>query len=183
MKVELRMTVTKVELANKYTNMCSVEASTLHTSIQFNSQQSFTPGQELSVTVELADPVRIGPARLMGTIDPSYISAITEAWSAETSSDPNWSEENPALGNCAVTSLLIQDLYGGELLRGRVEGTSHYWNLLPGSIEVDLTRDQFGSFTLESSPMERERAYVLSFEGTAARYELLKTRVRELLNE
>ena len=51
-------------------------------------------------------------------------------------------------GQCGTTALVIQDLLGGDLMvadveyQGRVEGV-HYWNLTPGGIELDLTRDQF----------------------------------------
>jgi hypothetical protein len=44
--------------------------------------------------------------------------------------------------------LVIQDLLGGDLMvadveyDGRVEGL-HYWNVTPGGVELDLTRDQF----------------------------------------
>ena len=51
-------------------------------------------------------------------------------------------------GQCGTTALVIQDLLGGDLMvadvefEGRVEGV-HYWNLTPGGVELDLTRDQF----------------------------------------
>jgi hypothetical protein len=51
-------------------------------------------------------------------------------------------------GQCGTTALVIQNLLGGDLLiadveyEGRVEGV-HYWNVMPGGVELDLTRDQF----------------------------------------
>jgi hypothetical protein len=51
-------------------------------------------------------------------------------------------------GQCGTTALVIQDLLGGDLMvadveyDGRVEGV-HYWNVTPGGVELDLTRDQF----------------------------------------
>src|SRR5436309_819387 len=72
-------------------------------------------------------------------------SAVRQAWDATTSSDPDrWSAENPAWGQCAVTALLVQDFFGGELVRADVQGISHYWTRTPDGREVDLTRDQFG---------------------------------------
>jgi hypothetical protein len=56
--------------------------------------------------------------------------------------------EQPSRGQCGTTALVIQDLLGGDLMvadveyEGRVEGV-HYWNLTPGGLELDLTRDQF----------------------------------------
>ena len=54
----------------------------------------------------------------------------------------------PSRGQCGTTALVIQDLLGGDLMvadveyEGRVEGV-HYWNVTPGGVELDLTRDQF----------------------------------------
>jgi hypothetical protein len=51
-------------------------------------------------------------------------------------------------GQCGTTALVIQNLLGGDLMvadveyEGRVEGV-HYWNVTPGGLELDLTRDQF----------------------------------------
>jgi hypothetical protein len=51
-------------------------------------------------------------------------------------------------GQCGTTALVIQNLLGGDLMiadveyEGRVEGV-HYWNVMPGGVELDLTGDQF----------------------------------------
>jgi hypothetical protein len=116
------------------------------------------------------------------------LSALTEAlrraWSADTSSDPaGWVESNAALGQCAVTALVVQDYLGGNLLRCRVGTVSHYWNLLPSGEEIDLTRHQFGA-SFESTDMEeRTRDYVLSFEDTRRRYDALRVRVDRVLGK
>ncbi len=78
--------------------------------------------------------------------------AVRACWSPETC-DPvdleDWSDANPARGQCAVTALVVQDILGGEILMADVhqaDGTRqgvHYWNRLAGRIEVDLTRAQF----------------------------------------
>lgn len=101
-------------------------------------------------------------------------SAIRPARSAETSADEAWTLERPSLGQCAVTSLIVQDSLRGELLRSSVGGISHYWNRLPDGTEVDLTRDQFDFFELDSEPQVRDRDYVLSFPVTKARYDRLR---------
>ncbi|MEZ4503111.1 MAG: hypothetical protein R3C39_10840 [Dehalococcoidia bacterium] len=104
---------------------------------------------------------------------------IEKAWTADTSADPlGWSLENPAWGQCAVTALLIQDSFGGELLRADVDGISHYWNRLPSGEEVDLTRHQFRGTAVVSRAELRERSYVLSFPETRKRYQRLKSRIR-----
>ena len=74
--------------------------------------------------------------------------AIRASWGLDTAdADNDWTPENPSCGQCDVTSLVVHDLLGGELLGSdvyldgeRVEG--HMWNRLASGIEVDLTRDQ-----------------------------------------
>lgn len=106
---------------------------------------------------------------------------IQQAWCRETSSEyEKWSPENPALGQCAVTALVIQDLLGGVLVRGKINGVSHYWNWLPSGDKVDMTICQFGdNIAFDEFPIERSREYVLSFPDTKRRYELLKKRIYE----
>ncbi|MFD9353646.1 alpha/beta fold hydrolase [Streptomyces sp. NPDC060031] len=79
--------------------------------------------------------------------------AIRAGWSAETSEPADisqlpWTAENPAWGHCDITAVVVQDIVGGDLvvgevfLDGRQEGY-HWWNVLPGGIRIDLTREQF----------------------------------------
>lgn len=76
--------------------------------------------------------------------------AVRAAWGTDTC-DPvdlnDWHEGNPSRGQCGVTSLVLNDLLGGELVLGEVhvDGRQvgvHYWNRF-GGVEVDLTREQF----------------------------------------
>ncbi|WP_158296601.1 YunG family protein, partial [Nocardioides albidus] len=109
------------------------------------------------------------------------VDAVRASWSRHTSNDPdNWSPNLPEVGQCAVSALVVQSVLGGDLLRAKVGDVSHYWNLLPGGREVDLTRGQFDTF----EPVDvsvREREYVLSFPDTADRYRLLWSLVTERL--
>jgi hypothetical protein len=89
--------------------------------------------------------------------------AIRASWTLDTSDDPDeWSVENPSRGQCDITSLVVQDLVGGELLAAdvciadrRIE--AHMWNRLPSGIEVDLTRDQFKRGEVIGQPVVRPR--------------------------
>lgn len=105
---------------------------------------------------------------------PEFRSKIRHAWCQETSANPDWSENNSALGQCAVTSLIIQDLFGGELLRTKINEVSHYYNKLPDGKIVDLTREQFGHIKTEEVPETRTREFVLSFPDTNSRYQKLR---------
>lgn len=115
---------------------------------------------------------------------------IRSAWDARTASPDTRPSQGPR-GQCAVTALLVQDWYGGEILRAVIERTdlqsydepggteSHYWNLIPGMGEIDLTRDQYpatldiprGEIVPRSRLLEGERAIAA---GTERRYLILK---------
>ncbi len=110
--------------------------------------------------------------------------------SEETSAcKDHWSPEDPVHGHCAVFALLVQDFFGGELLRADLTGLpryahmrSHYWNRLPDGIEVDLSADQFNrcedrKLVLGGEVRIRER--VLSNPDTASRYQILKERLAQ----
>lgn len=53
-----------------------------------------------------------------------------------------WSEDNKCFGMCAITSLIINDYFGGNICKIHVDGISHYFNLLDNKI-IDLTASQF----------------------------------------
>ena len=86
--------------------------------------------------------------------------AIRQSWSVETC-DPTdvsvWSAANPARGQCAVTSLVLNDLVGGQLLEAEVrlpDGSRqgfHYWNRLAG-FDLDLTLEQFADDETVQAP-------------------------------
>jgi hypothetical protein len=117
--------------------------------------------------------------------------AIREAWSEDTADHDNaWSRENPSCGQCDITSLVVHDLLGGELLAAdvfldgeRVE--SHMWNRLPSGLEVDLTRDQFrrgeviGEPTIRKRPAELDPTHPRFFRYE--QYLVLSERVRRRL--
>lgn len=67
-------------------------------------------------------------------------SALEKAWSIDTAKQ--WSQENPANGQCNVTSAVIHDLFGGEILRTRYPNVWHYYNHIDGK-RCDLTDSQF----------------------------------------
>jgi hypothetical protein len=75
------------------------------------------------------------------TFDEARIrAALRQAWSPETA--VQWTEENPALGQCNVTAAVICDLFGGKVLRTRYPDIWHYYNEIDGA-RYDLTDSQF----------------------------------------
>jgi hypothetical protein len=117
---------------------------------------------------------------------------LPEVCDRETSADPeHWTKENPLWGQCAVVALLIQDLFGGQLIRASLADIpgfgprdSHYANRLTEGETTDLTADQFGQdYPSDLEYQVREREYVLSYADTARRYEVLSSRlVKRIFN-
>ena len=117
--------------------------------------------------------------------------AIRGAWSFDTADAENdWNLDNPSCGQCDITTLVVHDLVGGEVLAAdvfldgeRVE--AHMWNRLPSGLEIDLTREQFRSGQVIGEPTVRTRPE--TFEPTHPRYHryeqylVLSERVREAL--
>lgn len=107
-------------------------------------------------------------------------------WSTDTcypGSKDEWSVENPSLGQCAVTSLLINEIFGGKILFNKEY--HHYWNLLEDGSEIDLTKDQFGAQAQIKAEGEASRDYILYSENakrseTLKRYKILKKRFEKL---
>lgn len=117
--------------------------------------------------------------------------AIRDSWSLDTAdADNEWTPDNPSCGQCDITSLVVHDLLGGELLAAdvyldgrRVE--AHMWNRLPSGIEVDLTREQFRRGEVIGRPVVRVRPPKLDPSHPRyhryAKYLVLSERVRERL--
>jgi hypothetical protein len=95
-------------------------------------------------------------------------------WCSDTAFWPEeWTPDHPSVGQCAVTSMLVFDRFGGEILRTVNQGVLHYWNLVDG-VEVDLTRDQLKTWAPEDEVVEVSRNDVESSGPTlAARYRRL----------
>jgi hypothetical protein len=107
--------------------------------------------------------------------------AIRAAWGRETSDDPDeWTEENPARGQCAVTALLVRELLGGDILVANVlrDGRRierHAWNRLSSGITLDLTREQFANGEALGEPVVEEPVLT---ERNPERFATLRERVR-----
>ncbi|TQS45907.1 YunG family protein [Cryptosporangium phraense] len=79
--------------------------------------------------------------------------ALRSSWAADTCSPDDlerepWRPDNPAWGHCDITALIVNDIFGGDLVLGEVhlrgeQHGFHYWNRLPSGVDIDLTREQF----------------------------------------
>ena len=133
----------------------------------------------------------------MNTLN-DFITALRDAWGTETAAAHPRAAFGEPYGQCAVTALLVQDYFDGEILRAVVDveyldggflktrPESHYWNCIPGVGEIDLTRAQYaddqiiprGEVAPRSRLLEGERAIAAR---TPERYAILKKYYREAL--
>jgi len=73
--------------------------------------------------------------------DPQHVArCLRKSWSLATARQ--WTETNPAAGQCNVTALLVHELFGGELLTTRLPEGDHFYNRIDGQ-RYDFTESQF----------------------------------------
>lgn len=105
------------------------------------------------------------------------IDALFKAWSSQSSS--KWSKENPANGQCGVTSLVVHDLLGGKINKTALPNGWHFYNVVNGK-RIDFTSSQFSEeIVYMDVPSNREEAFQDTNED---QYRYLKERVVEYLN-
>lgn len=117
------------------------------------------------------------------------VSAIRNSWDGETSASPEvWTPATPALGQCVPSSLVAQDMFGGEIQRLATERDgvheTHYRNVLPDGSTLDISGDQYPrDQQFAPAPVEGGgvREYVLGNENTVRRYHLLLERAMALI--
>lgn len=115
--------------------------------------------------------------------------ALRSSWSAETCTPEyrdRWSPDNPARDQRGVTAMVLNDLLGGELVRGEVHvggrrTDDHWWNRLGTGVEIDLTREQFGPEEVVTGGVVIPRPLGTEWRRLREEYELLRDRVAERL--
>lgn len=89
-------------------------------------------------------------------------------------------EWSVSYGQCAITAMLVYDMFGGSIHRIRVNGGgTHYFNKIDGHY-IDLTIEQFDLYNIPVSyePNEQmDRKYCGKNADTAKRYRLLVERI------
>lgn len=112
-------------------------------------------GKELFKAVESNDPrvlfqTGVLPAKAE-TVAPG-ISRLHEAMVAAASEDTAFDAARYAANkgkdalaeHCKAVARVVREKYGGDILTGKVEGQTHFWNRLADGTEIDLTSRQFG---------------------------------------
>ena len=90
----------------------------------------------------------------------------------------NWNSDNKTLGHCAIVALLINDYFGGNICKIKVDNISHYFNIIDDKI-TDFTSGQFENKKIDySNYVVKSREEILENEDTNKRYEILKLKVK-----
>ncbi|OHV78382.1 hypothetical protein LCM4579_26510 [Ensifer sp. LCM 4579] len=98
--------------------------------------------------------------------------ALEHAWSPTSSS--KYSVENPLRGQCSVTALVVQDVFGGEILKTRTGAGMHFYNRIDGE-RHDLTLSQFDEpIQFDDVASTRDEAFA---DTSDAQYRALKERL------
>lgn len=112
---------------------------------------------------------------------------LRKAWCKETaypSCQNEWVAQDPSYGQCAITAMLVYDMFGGTIHRIRVAGGgTHYFNKINGHY-IDLTIEQFDLYNIPVSYQPNEeidRKYCGKNADTAKRYKLLIQRISDIL--
>ena len=124
----------------------------------------------------------------------NIVKAFEASWKADTAYDKSdWTEDNKARGQCVVSSLVVQDYLGGDLLRYSIEAENldetHYINQLDDGTLIDTTGKQYVTpVSSRLKPIDLKgfnsaREKMLCDEDTRSRYELLKARVVSYMSD
>ena len=76
----------------------------------------------------------------MEFIEKNIRSTLSRSWSSQT--PIQWKPDNPALGQSNVTSLLVEELFGGQILKTKLQEGFHFYNEINGH-RYDFTDSQF----------------------------------------
>ena len=130
---------------------------------------------------------KLGNSKLE-TIDDLY-NILRECWCKETaypSCQAEWVPNDPSYGQCAITAMLVYDMFGGTIHRIRVSGGgTHYFNKINGQY-LDLTVEQFDLYNIPVNyepNEEMDRKYCGKNKDTQKRFELLIKRIAEKVNK
>lgn len=122
----------------------------------------------------------------LNTLDDLY-TVLRNCWckeSAYPSCQEEWVPNDPSYGQCAITAMLVYDMFGGTIHRIRVDGGgTHYFNKIDGHY-IDLTIEQFDLYNIPVSyePNEQmDRRYCGKNADTQKRYDLLLKKITEYL--
>lgn len=106
----------------------------------------------------------------------NLVEIMFNSWSIQTSS--KWSYDNPAKGQCGVTTLVVNDLFGGDILKTQTPEGWHFYNRIDGQ-RYDLTETQFIN-TPQYQDIESSREEALG-DTNEEQYRNLRTKIYSIL--
>ncbi len=112
--------------------------------------------------------------------------ALCKSWCRDTAyrkDSKRWCEDNPSIGQCAVTALLFHDGFGGRIYSGiSDDGIMHFWNR-KRFVNYDFTKFQFPDGKEFYKIKRWNRDKLLETGDVAERYLLLRERfLKEIIN-
>ncbi|MFW5887961.1 MAG: YunG family protein [Bacteriovoracia bacterium] len=110
--------------------------------------------------------------------------ALYRSYSQKTAYPGYWNKENPYIGQCAVTAMVVNDFLGGDIAKIKLPNlsTSHYFNIIDSKV-VDLTSKQFSwEYKLDYSNSIVKRREDIRGSNIENRYKILKKKVDSFLN-
>jgi hypothetical protein len=96
--------------------------------------------------------------------------SLLGSWSPATSG--GWLDESPACGQCSVTALLLNELFGGDILKTPLPEGMHFYNRIGGE-RIDLTDKQFDA-PIDYLDQSSNRDEALA-DTTAAKHDTLRS--------
>ena len=115
-----------------------------------------------------------------------YYDLLSEIWCAETCAPrmrQDWTPGKRTLGQCSITSFLMQERYGGKVFGVPLgDGNYHCFNVV-GDCVFDLTSEQFGDKIPDYSDcVEQVREHHFSKAEKKQRYAFLREKLLERLD-
>lgn len=102
--------------------------------------------------------------------------ALSNSWSLKSSS--KWSKDEPSTGQCGVTTLVVNDILGGEIRKTKLPDGGHFYNFINNK-RYDFTASQFKEKILYMDiHSNREEAYA---DTNEKQYGYLKEKVLDTL--
>lgn len=92
--------------------------------------------------------------------------ALLQSWSLQSSS--KWTKDNPAKGQCGVTALVVNDLFGGEIMKTKLPGGWHFTMFQAVSAMIlpplNLTKISF----IQTPPLTGKKPMRIRMKGSIA---------------
>ena len=108
--------------------------------------------------------------------------ALANSWDLDTAQDPV-PGRGISSGQCAVSSMIIYELFGGEIWTCYIVGVKHYFNVFGYDQVYDSTRRQFTDEEYQTAEGHRRATFdEFVFQDTLDKYKILKGRVMRWVN-